>query len=136
MGLYTQNQGRPKEWILPHVNTKIFDQVLSDFATEYGLGKNKRVLLVIDRAGWHTSHSLNIPEGLDLIYLPAKSPELQPAERLWPLTHEVVANSSPLSLDELEELLVFRCQQLMKQHDLIQGLTCFHWWPQTRAVQL
>ncbi|NET11523.1 MAG: hypothetical protein F6K08_18630 [Okeania sp. SIO1H6] len=47
-----------------------------------------------------------------------------------------MANSSPLSLDELEELLVFRCQQLMKQHDLIQGLTCFHWWPQTRAVQL
>nr|WP_287286836.1 transposase [Okeania sp. SIO2B9] len=116
-------QERLKEWILPHVNTKIFNQVLDDFATEYGLGKNKRVLLVIDQAGWHTSDSLKIPEGLDLIYLPAKSPELQPAERLWPLTNEVVANSSPLSLDELEELLVFRCQQLMKQHDLIQGLT-------------
>ncbi|NEP85696.1 MAG: hypothetical protein F6K18_02020 [Okeania sp. SIO2C2] len=86
---------------------------LDDFATEYGLGKNKRVLLVIDQAGWHTSHSLKIPEGLNLIYLPAKSPERQPAERLWPLTNEVVANSSPLSLDELEELLVFRCQQLM-----------------------
>ncbi|WP_287245117.1 MULTISPECIES: transposase [unclassified Okeania] len=54
-------------------------------------------MLVIDQAGWHTSHSLKIPEGLDFIYLPAKSPELQPAERLWPLTNEVVANSSPLS---------------------------------------
>lgn len=64
---------------------------------------------------------LDIPEGLDLIYLPPKSPELQPAERLWPLTNEIVANSSPYCLDELEKLLVFRCQKLMKQHDLIQG---------------
>ena len=40
-----------------------------------------------------------------------------------------MVNSYPLYLDELEELLVFRCQQLMKHHDLIQGLTCFHWWP-------
>ena len=72
-GFVHPESGETYWWILPHVNTKIFNQVLDDFATEYGLGKNKRVLLVIDQAGWHTSHSLKIPEGLDLIYLPAKS---------------------------------------------------------------
>ncbi|MEH2276166.1 MAG: hypothetical protein V7K40_15600 [Nostoc sp.] len=51
---------------------------------------------------------------------------------LWPVTNEVVANSSPASSDELEELLVYRCQQMIKQHDLIQGLTCYYWWPKTR----
>ena len=45
-----------------------------------------------------------------------------------------MVNSYPLYLDELEELLVFRCQQLMKHHDLIQGLTCFHWWPRAMDV--
>ena len=44
-----------------------------------------------------------------------------------------MVNSYPLYLDELEELLVFRCQQLMKHHDLIQGLTCFHWWPRAKV---
>ncbi len=70
------------------------------------------------------------------------SPELQPAERLWPLTNEVVANHSPRaakrissrSLSELEELLVFRCQRLLRQQDLVRGLTCYHWWPTTRAT--
>lgn len=50
---------------------------------------------------------MRLPEGIDLIDLPAYSPELQPGERLSPLTNEVVANSFPPSLDELEELLVY-----------------------------
>ena len=100
----------------------------------YGIGSDKRILLAVDQAGWHTSNDLDLPEGVDLIYLPAYSPELQPAERLWPLTNEIVANCSPSSLDELEELMVFRCQEIMKQHDLISGLTSYHWWPTTRAA--
>ena len=71
------------------------------------------MLLVLDRAGWHISHQLELPEGLDLYFLPAHSPELQPAERLWPLTNEVIANRSPRSLSELEELLVVRCHNLI-----------------------
>lgn len=119
-------------WLLPFVNTQLFNRVLADFAREFQLGSNKRVLLVLDQAGWHQSQDLVIPEGIDLFELPSHSPELQPAERLWPLTNEVVANCSPQNLDELEELLVYRCQQLLGQQDLIRGLTCFHWWPRTR----
>ena len=52
---------------------------------------------------------------------------------LWPLTNEIVANFSPKSISELENFLIFRCQQLLKQQDLISGLTCFHWWPLTRT---
>ena len=69
-GFVGPESGETYWWILPHVNTKIFNQVLDDFATEYYLEKNKRVLLIMDQAGWHTSHSLNRHEGLDLIYLP------------------------------------------------------------------
>jgi len=69
-----------------------------------------------------------------IVYLSAYSPELQPAERLCPLTNEIVANSSPTSLDELKALLIVRCQQLMKQHDFISDLTCYHWWPKTRTA--
>ena len=90
------------------------------------------MLLVVDQAGWHQSQELVIPEGIDLFELPSHSPELQPAERLWSLTNEAVANCSPKNLSELEELLIYRCQQLLGQQDLIRGLTCFHWWPPIR----
>ena len=71
---------------------------------------------------------------MDLYFLPPYSPELQPAERLWPLTNEVVANQTPQSIEELEELLMVRCQRLLQQQDLISGLTCYHWWPVSRAA--
>lgn len=58
---------------------------------------------------------------------------LQPAERLWPLTNEAIANKLFQTLDELEEVLFQRCRALLKQQDLIRGLTCFHWWPKVAA---
>ncbi len=117
-------------WILPYVNTQLFSRVLADFAQEFGLGKNKRILLAVDQAGWHTSDDLEIPEGLDLIFLPSHSPELQPAERLWTLVDEPIANRSFDTLAQLEEVLLARCQVLLQQQDLIRGLTGFHWWVQ------
>jgi hypothetical protein len=65
--------------------------------------------------------------------MPPNSPKLQPAERLWPLTNEPIANSTFDTLDQLEEVLFQRCRTLLQQRDLIHGLTCFHWWPLTAA---
>lgn len=53
-----------------------------------------------------------MPEGIILEPLPAYSPELQPAERLWCLTDEPLANKSFESLNELEKVLLERCQIL------------------------
>ena len=115
-------------WILPYVNTRLFNQVLADFAREFKLGDKKHILLAVDRAGWHISHELEIPEGLHLTFLPSHSPELQPAERLWTMVDEPIANQSFETLDNLELCLFHRCQSLLQQQDLIQELTGFHWW--------
>ena len=87
-------------WILPYVNTKLFNQVLAEFAREFELGAKKHILLAVDRAGWHISHDLKIPEGLHLTLLPPHSPELQPAERLWTLVDEPIANQSFETLND------------------------------------
>lgn len=47
--------------------------------------------------------------------------------RLWTLTNESVANRSFKNLDELEEMLVYRCRQLLKRPEFIQGLTRASW---------
>ena len=43
-----------------------------------------------------------------------------PAERLWPLTNEAVANGLFEEIEELEEALVERCEQLLEQTETIR----------------
>lgn len=130
-GFVHPQSGETYWWILPKVNIQLFNRVLADFASHFALGQNKRILLALDGAGWHTSELLEVPDGIDLIFMPPHSRELQPAERLWPLTNEPIANCTFDTLDQLEEVLFHRCRILLRQRDLIRGLTCFHWWPLT-----
>lgn len=115
--------------ILPTVSAEAFSLALAHFAKEMGAGEDKRILLVLDRAGWHTAGKLEVPEGIHLEFLPPRSPELQPAERLWPLANEAVANRLFEDLDGLEEALVKRCVALLEQAELIRSTTLYHWWP-------
>jgi|GEM_PF-5983716 len=66
MDSFAQSQEKIKTWILSYTNTQLFNRVLTDFAREFQLNRNKEVLLMLDRAGWHISHQLKLPEGLDL----------------------------------------------------------------------
>ncbi len=116
--------------ILPTVNVELFSPALRELAKEVGAGENKRVLLVVDRAGWHTGGEVEVPEGIHLEFLPSGSPELQPAERLWPLTNEAVANGIFEEIEEIEETLMERCVELHDQSESIRNLANYHWWPQ------
>jgi len=119
--------GGEVQWlILPDVDTGIFSLALKHFAEAVGAGPKKRIVLVLDRAGWHASNDLVVPEGIHLVFLPAYSPELQPAEHLWPLIHEAMANQRVETLDDLEDLLVQRCRALAADTDLIRSNTLFH----------
>jgi hypothetical protein len=116
--------------ILPTVKAEVFSIALEHFAKEVGAGKRKRIILVVDRAGWHTAKKkLKVPEGIHLEFLPPHSPELQPAERLWPLSNEGVANCHFEEIEELEETLGERCVALNEQPDLIRSYIRYHWWP-------
>ena len=117
--------------ILPTVNKELFSMALSGFAEEVGAGEDKRIVLVVDRAGWHTSGEVEVPEGIHLEFLPPGSPELMPAERLWPLSNEAIANRLFEEIREVEEALLERCLQLLGQAETIRDLTNYHWWPQT-----
>ena len=132
-GFVQPETGQTYWWILPYVRIDLFNRVLADFAQHLGLGKHKRIILTMDQAGWHTSDKVKIPEGVHVVLLPPHSPELQPAERLWPLTNEPIVNKSFETMEELEEVLFQRCQVLLQQRDLIRGLTYYHWWPKSAA---
>ena len=82
------------------VSKPFFAALLALFAREAGAGRDRIIVLGLDSAGWHTAPNLVVPEGLRLVYLPPYSPELQPAEHLWPILDEPLANrtSRPLPI--------------------------------------
>lgn len=115
--------------LLPTVSVAACTLALREFARAVGAGPERRIALAWDGAGRHPSRRVRMPEGLHPIRLPAYSPELQPAERLWPLVDEAVANRAVADLDELEDLLAERCRWLDARPEVVKPLTAFHWWP-------
>lgn len=103
--------------------------VLAAFAEAAGVGPSKRVVLVLDGAGWHRATDLVVPDGVHLVFLPPYSPELQPAERIWPLIHEVVANRTVPDMATLVATISARCNYLTDNPQLVRGRTSYHWWP-------
>ena len=132
--LYVYGFVRPttgQSWwcLLPTVTTEAMAVALATFARDEGIDAHHRAVLVVDQAGWHIAHDLTIPEGIDLVFLPAKSPELQPAERLWALLDEPIANRAFADLAALEAVLVERCRTLEAAPQRLQAHTLYHWWP-------
>jgi hypothetical protein len=123
------SSGEVEWWVANSVNTPLFQSIIDAFAKARGASPDKAVVVLLDNAGWHRAKALEIPEGLHFCFLPPYSPELQPAEKLWPVTDEAVANKPFETLDELTEVLDRRCSALSDQPGLIKGHTLFHCWP-------
>ena len=131
VGFVHPGSGRTVFHLASAVSTGLFEAELAAFAQQVGASARKQIVLVLDRAGWHASPRLRVPEHLHLLFLPPYSPELQPAEHLWPLTDTVLANRHFVSLDELEDAQAARCLALQDRpgRDLIRSTAGFHWWP-------
>src|SRR5215213_10260151 len=109
------------------VSKPFFAGLLALFAREAGAGRERIIVLGLDSAGWHTEPNLAVPDGIRPVDLPPYSPELQPAEHLWPVLDEPLANQSFETLADLERAVAERC--LVLDGDQLSLGTNFHWWP-------
>jgi transposase len=109
------------------ISKPFFAALLALFAREAGAGRERIIVLGLDNAGWHTAPNLAVPEGIRLVYLPRYSPELQPAEHLWPVLDEPLANRYFETLADLEQVVTERCRT--HNGDQLKPGTTFHWWP-------
>ncbi len=117
--------------LLPTVSIAAFTVALAEFARDVEAGPMKRVIVVVDQAGWHVSKRVAVPEGLHLVFLPAYAPELQPAERLWTLSNEPLVNQHFSTLSDVMDVQAERCRILRTMPEVVQAHTHFHWWPYT-----
>ena len=82
VGFVHPASGRTVFHLATTVNIPAFEVELAAFARAVGASPAKQIVLVLDRAGWHTSLRLRVPDHVHLLFLPPYSPELQPAEHL------------------------------------------------------
>lgn len=67
--------------VLPQCNTGM-TQLHLDQISEH-VQKDHHAIVLMDRASWHTTEALNIPDNITLMPLPPYSPELNPMEQVW-----------------------------------------------------
>jgi transposase len=68
--------------------------------------EKEKMILIMDRAGWHKSKELKIPDNINIFYLPPYAPELNPVERLWQyIKSKILRNKLYETIEELESAL-------------------------------
>ena len=66
---------------LPYADTDMMQLHLDEISSNVAKGAHAVVLL--DRAGWHITSKLDMPENITPIFLPSRAPELNPVENVW-----------------------------------------------------
>jgi transposase len=66
---------------MPFADTWAMQAHLDEVAAT--VAKGAHAVLLLDRAGWHTTEKLIVPKNLSLVFLPSRSPELNPVENIW-----------------------------------------------------
>src|SRR5215470_689164 len=74
-------EGKMTSLILPSADTEMMNLFLEHVSSTFA---NYFVVMQVDRAGWHQSKELTIPENIRLIAQPAYSPERESTvEHVW-----------------------------------------------------
>lgn len=85
---------------------------------------NERIILCMDRAGWHTTKQLKIPQNIILWFLPPYSPELNPVELIWrELRTKYFNNKTFNSLNAVDDHLEFALIDFSKNKESVKKLT-------------
>jgi transposase len=130
--LYLYGFVRPKTGntfgvLLPRVRAQRMSEALAALAAHADPEGKKVLVVLVDNAGWHKAKALVTPSNVVLHFLPPCTPELQPAEPLWPLVREAVANRSLGRIDRLRNIVRDRVSYLAEHPDEVQPRVGFRW---------
>jgi transposase len=109
--------------ISPYCNTEAMNEFLQQLSDCYS---NYRVILILDKAGWHISQALKLADNIKLLHLNPYSPEQNPVELLWrEIRRKYFHNVIFENLDEVEgtlqEALLYYYQHKKDVKQLSEG---------------
>jgi len=107
----------------PIINSEIVNVFLEQFMAE--VSQDVHIVLLWDRAGFHMSKKLKIPENVTIVPLPPYSPELNPVENLWHyLRSHYWANRTYVDYDALRLAAVDAWQRAALDKEIVKSV-CF-----------
>jgi transposase len=115
--------GQMTALVLPYANTKMMNLFLKQVSEDF---REYLIIMQVDKAAWHRSKGLKIPENIRLLTQSSYSPELMPVEHLWSdlrenYFHNRIFKSISQVADELYQGLV----NLASNPERLRSITYF-----------
>lgn len=110
--------------ILPYANTEMMNIFLEHLSQEFCLNE---LIIQVDRAGWHRSKDLKIPQNIHLIEQPPYSPEVNPVEHIWDeIKEKNLHNKKFNSLAETMDVVCKGLNDLSAKYEYVKSMTLFN----------
>jgi len=109
--------------VMPYCNTDCMNVFLREMSKTY---PEDTIILVCDGAAWHKTNALEVPENIQLLFLPPATPEMNPIEQIWKeIRKRGFRNEIFQTLDKVIDRL---CDTICSlSHDLIRSITGRDW---------
>lgn len=110
---------------MPRLDGICFEVFLKELKKAY---PDQEIVLVSDRAGSHTSDQVKWPEGIEPLFLPACSPELDPVERWFEELRRALSNEVFETVEALAKRLTAALVPYWEDPARLARLTGYSWW--------
>ena len=111
---------------LPFADTEAMQLHLEEISRHVAEGAH--AVLLLDRAGWHTTGNLDVPQNVTPIFLPSRAPELNPVENVWQyLRSNWLSNRVFDTYDAIIDAACDAWQKLVAQPDTITSIGMRSW---------
>jgi len=108
--------------ILPYANKECMKIFINELSNEY---PDDIILMVCDKASWHTSASLEVPHNIRILFLPPATPEMNPIEQIWKELRKSFKNEIFKTLEKVVDRLCEAISMLSK--NTIKSITGRQW---------
>ena len=112
--------------MLPWADTEAMELHLDE--TSKYVARKAHAVVLMDRAGWHTTGKLDAPRNMTIILLPSKFPKLNPVEKVWQyLRANYLANCVFENYDAILDAGCEAWNRLIDQPDKIKSVGTRDW---------
>ena len=111
---------------MPYCDTVAMNEHLQEISL--AVDPAAHAVLIVDKAGWHTTPKLKVPDNITLMFLPSKAPELNPQENIWQFMRENwLSNRIFLDYDDILAHCCHAWNKLVEQPWIIISIGMRDW---------
>ena len=111
---------------LPYADTDMMQLHLDEISL--AVAEGAYAVLLLDRAGWHTTSKLDVPDNITPVFLPSRAPELNPVENVWQyLRQNWLSNTVFENYDAIVDAACKAWRNLIAQPETITSIGMREW---------